>query len=106
MGREEGGMHLLSPHFSLHRFSLYLSSPSSSPVLYGEIADINVDGKGDTAKFAIDEKGVVLDKEYMTTYKVRVGRGVPSGELIKMPAGFEGPLGMELELDFVEVLIK
>ena len=58
---------------------------------------------GETATIELDEDDVILDKEYKITYKVRVGRAVPSGTF-PIPIAFEGP-GMFLS-DSLEVLVR
>ena len=66
-------------------------------------ANITETDGGDLAIFELDEDDVILDKEYKITYKVRVGRGIPSGPL-EIPIAFEGP-GIGLD-EALMVLVK
>ena len=47
---------------------------------------------------------MVENKEYKITYKVRVGKGFDSGDIITLPLLFDGPV--DLVQDSVEVLVK
>ena len=70
-----------------------------------ESANVTSTEDGDTAIFELPQDGLVLNREYKITYKVRIGRGIPSGEIIMLPFAFRGP-NMGTEDEVVEVLVK
>ncbi|KAM3569024.1 hypothetical protein VYU27_008868 [Nannochloropsis oceanica] len=45
---------------------------------------------GDYAIFELPQDGLDLNREYKIVYKVRVGRGIPSGTFIELPYNFDG----------------
>lgn len=107
MGREEVEVHLHFSSFFAPRFSLYLPFPSPCLVPYRQSAKIteHKDRDGELAIFELDEKDVVLGKEYKIVYKLRVGRGMESGDIL-LTFAFEGP-NMSLDRqEFLEVLVK
>jgi hypothetical protein len=80
----------------IHNFP---SSPVSVPY---RIKAVITDGQ--VGLITIPEDEVVENKEYKITYKVRVGKGFDSGDIIPLYLLFDGPV--DLVQDFVEVLVK
>lgn len=96
--------YVLKPRLVLMRLSSY-PYPVSAPHRQKANITAAVDtATGETAVWTLPEVGLVLDKEYKITYKVRVGKGFGSGYIITLPLLFDGPVF--LVQDFVEVLVK
>ncbi|GAB5037096.1 Hypothetical protein NocV09_06100040 [Nannochloropsis oceanica] len=69
-----------------------------------ESANITSTDEGDVAIFELPQDGLTLNREYKITYKVRVGRGIPSGTVLELPFNFNGPdMGFP---DILEVLVR
>ena len=83
----------------IHNFP---SPPVSVPYRIKAVITTNDDGQ--VGLITIPEDEVVENKEYKITYKVRVGKGFDSGDIITLPLLFDGPV--DLVQDFVEVLVK
>ncbi|GAB5037868.1 Hypothetical protein NocV09_11700060 [Nannochloropsis oceanica] len=67
-------------------------------------ANITSTDDGDVAIFELPQDGLTLNREYRITYKVRVGRGIPSGDTIPLPFAFNGP-NVDGDAD-LEVLVR
>lgn len=72
-----------------------------SPKVKANITEIDNDFQ--LASFVLPEDEVTLDKEYKITYKLRIGKGFPSG-LLRIPVAFDAP-GAGLD-EPVIVLVK
>lgn len=67
-------------------------------------ANITELDNGELGVFLLAEDEAVENKEYKITYKVRVGKGIPSGDLVTIPIALSGPnFGFTEEVD---VLVK